>query len=140
MIISFVNLCKKAFRQVYMPVRKLFIYSLSAASSCGSTYESISCHNSLSPCLVCDEKGIRISSCLNPSPVLTAFTCLLIWLLLILSSLLQQLQVCNRYLQSSHTSFCHYQMGHDGYLSTRTPALTGCSFLNISQSSYPILP
>ena len=49
-------------------------------------YESISCHNSLSPCLVCDEKGIRISSCLNPSPVLTAFTCLLIWLLLILSS------------------------------------------------------
>ena len=86
MIISFVNLCKKAFRQVYMPVRKLFIYSLSAASSCGSTYESISCHNSLSPCLVCDEKGIRISYCLNPSPVLTAFTCLLIWLLLILSS------------------------------------------------------
>ena len=62
MIISFVNLCKKAFRQVYIPVRKLFIYSLSAASSCGSTYESISCHNSLSPCLVCDEKGIRKSS------------------------------------------------------------------------------
>ena len=93
MIISFVNLCKKAFRQVYMPVRKLFIYSLSAASSCGSTYESISCHNSLSPCLVCDEKGIRISSCLNPSPVLTAFTCLLIWLLLILSSFVATITV-----------------------------------------------
>ena len=57
-----------------------------------------------------------------------------------LTTKLQQLQVCNHYLQSSHTSFCHCQMDHDGYQSAGRRSEASAICADNSQSSCPTLP